>query len=96
MTITCVLYSLLIGKKISKDFAITGEICLQGKIMPIGGLDLKILGGIRSGATKFIYPKENNKDYLEFYNNLTDKSIIENIKFYEVENINEVINLILI
>ena len=37
----------------------TGEICLQGKVTPIGGLDLKILGGIESGVTKFIYPKDN-------------------------------------
>ena len=92
--ITTVIYSLLSQKKINKDFAMTGEICLQGKVTAIGGLDLKILGGIESGATKFIYPKENEKDYKEFYNNLKNKDILDNISFYPVETINEVFNLI--
>jgi endopeptidase La len=92
--ITTVVYSLLAQKKINKDFAMTGEICLQGKITAIGGLDLKILGGIESGATKFIYPKDNDKDYKEFLENLKDKSILDNISFYKVENIQEVFNLI--
>ena len=72
----------------------TGEICLQGKITAIGGLDLKILGGIDSGATKFIYPKDNDKDYKEFLENLKDKSILDNISFYQVENISQVFELI--
>ena len=94
--ITTVVYSLLSNKKINKDFAMTGEICLQGKITAIGGLDLKILGGIESGATKFIYPKDNEKDYKEFYENLKDKSIIENVSFYSVDHISEVFKLIFI
>ena len=44
--ITVALYSLLTNKKIKHDVAITGEMCLQGKVTAIGGLDLKILGGI--------------------------------------------------
>ena len=94
--ITTVIYSLLSETKINKDFAMTGEICLQGKVTAIGGLDLKILGGIKSGATKFIYPKDNEKDYKEFYDNLKNKNIVDNILFYPVENILEVLELILI
>jgi ATP-dependent Lon protease len=94
--ITTVIYSLLSQKKINKDFAITGEICLQGKVTAIGGLDLKILGGIKSGATKFIYPKDNDKDYKEFYENLTDKTILNNIELFPVETIQEVFKLIFI
>ena len=94
--ITTVIYSLLMNRPINNEFSITGEICLKGKITAIGGLDLKILGGIEAGATKFIYPKENAKDYKEFYDNLDDKSILENIMFYEVSNIKEVLELILI
>ena len=94
--ITTVIYSLLAQRKINKDFAMTGEICLQGKITAIGGLDLKILGGIESGATRFIYPKDNEKDYKEFYDNLDDKSILANISFYPVEFIEEVFDLIFI
>ncbi len=92
--ITTVVYSLLAQRKINKDFAMTGEICLQGKVTAIGGLDLKILGGIASGATKFIYPKDNDKDYKEFLENLKDKSILDNISFYQVENISQVFELI--
>ena len=94
--ITSVIYSLLSQKKINKDFAITGEICLQGKITAIGGLDLKILGGLESGVSKFIYPKENKKDFDEFYKNLKDKNILTNIEFFSVEHINEVFQLIFI
>ena len=92
--ITTVVYSLLSQKKINKDFAMTGEICLQGKITAIGGLDLKILGGIESGATKFIFPKDNSKDYNDFIENLKDKNIIDNIEFFQVETIDEVLKLI--
>ena len=94
--ITTVIYSLLSQQPINKDFAMTGEICLQGKITAIGGLDLKILGGIESGATRFIYPKDNEKDYKEFYDSLDDKSILDNIKFYPVEHITEVLSLIFV
>ena len=72
----------------------TGEMCLQGKVSAIGGLDLKILGGIESGATKFIYPKDNEKDYKDFYDNLKNKSIVDNISFYPVETISEVFELV--
>jgi len=92
--ITTVVYSLLSQKKINKDFAMTGEICLQGKITAIGGLDLKILGGIESGATKFIFPKDNSKDYNDFIENLKDKNIIDNIEFFQVDTIDEVLKLI--
>ena len=94
--ITTVIYSLLSEKKINKNVAMTGEICLQGRITAIGGLDLKILGGLKAGATEFIYPKENKKDYQDFYQNLKDKSILDGIKFYEVEEILDVFEIIFI
>ena len=94
--ITTVIYSLLSNKKINKNFAMTGEICLQGRITAIGGLDLKILGGIESGITNFIYPKDNNKDFKEFEENLKNKSILNNIKFFEVSTINEIFDIIFV
>ena len=94
--ITSVIYSLLSGKKINNIFAMTGEITLQGKVTAIGGLDLKILGGIKGGVKKFIYPKENSKDFNLFIQELDDDSVIKNIEFYEVENINEVLELIIV
>ena len=94
--ITTVIYSLLANKKINKNFAMTGEICLQGKVTAIGGLNLKIIGGIEAGATNFIYPKDNVKDYNEFYENLDNKDILDGITFYPVENIHEVFKIIFI
>jgi len=94
--ITTVIYSLLMERKINRNFAMTGEICLQGKVTAIGGLDLKIMGGLDAGATKFIYPCENEKHYKEFYNNLKDKSILDGIEFYKVDNIQQVLDLILL
>lgn len=94
--ITTVIYSLLSGRKINRTFAMTGEVCLQGKITAIGGLDLKILGGIESGITNFIYPKENEKDFKEFEENLKNKSILTNINFFTVSSINEIFDIIFV
>ena len=57
--IAIVLYSVLTKRKIKNTIALTGEICLQGKITAIGGLDLNIRGGMRAGVTTFLYPKTN-------------------------------------
>lgn len=94
--ITIAIYSLFTGKKIRKDIAITGEISLQGTVGAIGALDLKILGGINAGVTTFLYPKDNNKDFILFYEKYKDKDVIKNIEFIEVENIQEVINIVVI
>lgn len=92
--ITVVMYSLFTKKKIRHDFAITGEMCLQGKVTAIGGLDLKIMGGIRSGVKHFIYPKENDKDFNDFMDKYRDNPMVEGIHFHEVETIQEVFKLV--
>jgi len=97
--ITTVIYSLLSNKKIKNDYAITGEINLQGKVTQIGSLDLKIIGGIRAGVKNFIYPKSNNPDFKKFLYKYKDsieiKEIISSIKFIEVETIHEVLENII-
>ena len=93
--ITSAIYSLLSGKKIKNTVAITGEINLQGCVTAIGGLDLKILGGLKGGVKEFIYPKENAKDYKDFVEKYKDKNMLDEIKFHEVENISQVLNIIL-
>jgi len=92
--ITMVMYSLFTQKKIKNDIAITGEICLQGRVTAIGGLDLKILGGIRAGVKTFIYPADNKKDFTEFMEKYSNKLIIKGINFISVETIDEVMPLI--
>lgn len=92
--IVLVLYSLLTKRKIKNNIAITGEICLQGKITAIGGLDLKIIGGMRAGVTTFFYPKTNAKDFENFCNKYNKD--LSNYLFIEVENIAHVIKDIII
>lgn len=92
--ITLVLYSLLTNRKIRNDYAITGEICLQGAVTAIGGLDLKILGGIKAGVRTFLYPKENAKDFKLFCDKHGDK--IKDYTFHEIENIRQVVDYLLV
>jgi len=92
--ITCVLYSLLTDRKIKNTIAITGEINLQGCVTAIGGLELKILGGIKGGVKEFIYPTENIKDFKKFIDKYGDKDFVKDIKFHSVENIKEVLAII--
>ena len=88
--ITIAIFSLFNQRKIKNTIAITGEINLQGEVTAIGGLDNKIIGGIRSGINTFIYPKSNNRDFNDFMKIYRNKDFIKNIKFIEVEYINEV------
>ena len=94
--ITTVIYSLLNNKKIKNNIAITGEINLQGNVTAIGGLDLKILGGIRDGVTEFIYPEDNEKDFKKFMKKNENSDYIKDIVFHQVKNIKEVIKLVFI
>ena len=92
--ITVCLYSLINNKKIIHDIAITGEINLQGDVTQIGGLDLKILGGIRAGVKTFIFPESNKEDYDKFYEKQIDKTIFDGIKFIPVNNIKDVLKIV--
>lgn len=94
--ITVALYSLINNKKIKNNIAITGEINLQGDITAIGGLDIKILGGIRGGITEFIYPEENKKTFTEFIEKYKEHSYIKDIKFHQVKNIKQVLKLVFV
>jgi len=92
--ITCAIYSLLNNKKINHKFAITGEISLDGGVTEIGGLDLKILGGIKAGVTNFIYPDANHPDFEKWMEKYGDTKLIEGITFYKVSRVEEVFELI--
>ena len=87
--ITTVIYSLLNNKKIIHNLAITGEINLQGKVTQIGGLDLKILGGIAAGVKTFLFPEENKRDFEKFMEKHGHKDIVQDISFYSISSIEE-------
>jgi hypothetical protein len=91
--ITTAIYSLFNNKKISNEIAITGEINLQGEVTAIGGLDIKISGGIKAGVKTFIYPKDNVRDYNEWKKN-NNEELYKNINFHEVSTIQEVFKII--
>lgn len=93
--ITIVLYSLLNNLPIKARFAMTGEIQMSGHITAIGGLNNKIIGSLKAGVKEFIYPKENKKDFDDFYEKYKDDERLIDIKFYEVDHIDDAIELIL-
>ena len=92
--ITTVIYSLLNNRKIKSNIAITGEISLDGCVTEIGGLDLKILGGIKAGVNEFLFPQENEKDFKKFNEKYEDNDLIQNVTFHKVKHISEVFELV--
>jgi len=90
ITMVTSLASSFTGRKIKPRLAMTGEITLRGKVLPVGGIKEKILAARRAGINKIILSKENKKDIDEI------KPIyIEDLKFYYVEDILEVLKLAL-
>ncbi len=73
-------------KPISKDVAMTGEITLRGRVLPIGGLKEKTLGGLRAGIKKIIIPKKNEQEISKLPDNVKEK-----IRFISVKNMDEVL-----
>ena len=95
--ITIVMYSMLTKKKIKHNVAITGEMNLQEKVTAIGGLDLKIIGGIEAGVTEFIYPEENHEDFEKFLIKYEKrKEILDGITFHKVNSIHDVLKLVFV
>jgi ATP-dependent Lon protease len=92
--ITTAIYSMLNKKKIKFNIAITGEICLNGNVTEIGGLDLKILGAIKAGVKEILFPFENMKDYNNFLEKYKDTTLLDGIKFHPVSKIQEVFELV--
>jgi ATP-dependent Lon protease len=87
--ITLSLYSLFNRIPIKETVAITGEINLQGEITAIGGLETKILGGIRAGVKTFMYPSQNSLDFEDCELKYKRLFIDKDIKFIAVSNISD-------
>jgi len=82
------LISVLVNKPVNKDVAMTGEITLRGRVLPIGGLKEKALGAIRGGIRTILIPEKNKKELAEIPLNIKRK-----IKFVSVKNMDEVLSL---
>ena len=85
------LVSALLRVPVKKDVAMTGEITLRGRVLPIGGLKEKILAAHRSGITTVIMPKENAKDLRDI-----PKRVLKTLRVVPVEHMDEVLRVALV
>ena len=88
ITMTTALYSAIAQKTVKKGFAMTGEVTLRGRVLPIGGLKEKALAALRYGITNVIIPLENEKDLVEIPDELRKK-----MTFHPVKDMDAVIEL---
>ncbi|AEI15525.1 anti-sigma H sporulation factor, LonB [Flexistipes sinusarabici DSM 4947] len=85
ITMATAIFSIFTGKKVRKDVAMTGEITISGKVLPIGGLKEKLLAAKRIGVAKVIIPKKNKKDLVNVPANVKNSlEIVAVEKFDEV------------
>jgi ATP-dependent Lon protease len=91
ITIAIALASALTGRKVRGDYAMTGEISLRGRVLPIGGLKTKILAGRRAGIENFILPKKNENKFKEI-----EKEITRDLNVSFVSHMDEVMELLLL
>lgn len=85
ITIATSIASALTQRKVRKNTAMTGEITLRGKVLPVGGIKEKILAAKRAGITDIVMCKENEKDINEI-----PEKYLKGVQFHYVENIQEV------
>lgn len=85
ITMATAIVSALTGRPVRKEVAMTGEITLRGRILPIGGLKEKVLAAHRGGIQKILIPKENKKDLEEIPANVASQ-----VKLVLVESMDEV------
>jgi ATP-dependent Lon protease len=91
ITIFTALISLLTGKKVRRDMAMTGEVTLTGRILPIGGLKEKILAAKRAGIRAIIIPDRNRKDLADI-----PRHLMSNIDIHFAKKLEDVIALAII
>ena len=90
ITIFTSLVSSFTQRKVKEKIALTGELTLRGKVLPVGGIKEKILAAKRSGINEIVLSKQNKKDILEI-----NKNYIIGMKFHYVDNLKQVINITL-
>ena len=90
LTLTTALASLLTGKKVSPEYAMTGEVSLRGGVMPIGGLPEKLMAAQRAGITKVLIPADNEQDLDDVADEVKNK-----LEIVPVKKVTEVLKLVL-
>jgi ATP-dependent Lon protease len=91
VTMLTALVSLLTGVKVRSDVAMTGEITLRGKVLPVGGIKEKVLAAKRAGVVRIILPERCRKDLVDI-----PKENLEGITFEFVQSADEVLEVALL
>ncbi len=90
ITLATALVSALSRISTRKDVAMTGEITLRGKVLPIGGVKEKVLAAHRAGVKNIVLPKDNEKDLADI-----PKNVLDELNLYLVQNMDEVLKIAL-
>jgi ATP-dependent Lon protease len=90
ITMATALVSALSGRKVRKDIAMTGELTLTGRVLPIGGVKEKVLGAVRAGIREIILPLDNDADIEDI-----PADVQEKLTFHLVETLDEVVTVAL-
>jgi ATP-dependent Lon protease len=90
ITLATALVSALTRVPVRKDVAMTGEITLRGKVLPIGGVKEKVLGAHRAGIKNIILPKDNEKDLADI-----PKNVLDTLNVFMVQTMDEVLKIAL-
>ena len=87
VTMTTAMVSVAAGRPVRRDLAMTGEVTLRGRVLPIGGVKDKLLAAHRAGLKTFILPAKNTRDLHE-----VDREILEAMDVVPVETVNQVLD----
>ncbi len=91
VTLYAALISALSGKKLRQDIAMTGEITLSGRVLPVGGIKEKTLAAYRIGITSLLLPEENEKDTEEI-----PADILEKLHIHYLRRVDEILPLLVV
>ncbi|EFH31035.1 ATP-dependent Lon protease [Streptomyces pristinaespiralis ATCC 25486] len=90
VTMTTALASLLSGRQVRTDVAMTGEVSLTGRVLPIGGVKQKLLAAHRAGITTVVIPKRNEPDLDD-----VPAEILEKLEIHPVTDVRQVLEIAL-
>jgi ATP-dependent Lon protease len=88
ITMVTAMASLFSGRPVRSDVGMTGEVTLRGRVLPVGGIKMKVLAGHRAGLTTIILPKRNELDLEEL-----PEDVLKDMTFVPVEQIDEALNV---
>ncbi len=83
ITMTTAIYSAVTGKPVRADIAMTGEVTLRGRVLPIGGLKEKLLAAKQAGIKEVLVPKENSRDVDEMETEILEGIILQYVHCVE-------------